>query len=247
MRFVEASCRCLRSWLRSIEHLLFASPCVICGEGDCPICEPCREELVDTSQAVCPRCALKVGPWANIKPGCSWCSNRTLGFDEAIALGPYEDAIRTMCLQLKTVHNEWLARWVVDLLIDGREDRLRAASPTLVIPVPLHWRRRLVRGYNQSDALAGHLARRLGISRMHALRRVVATPKLIDKGRADRKRLMRGVFRVRRGISLEGQTILLVDDILTSGATCGSAAKALKKAGAARVIAVVIGRAEGRT
>jgi predicted amidophosphoribosyltransferase len=58
---------------------------------------------------------------------------------------------------------------------------------------------------------------------------------------------MRGVFRVRDPGAIEGRTVLLVDDILTTGATCGSAARALKRAGAARVVAVVIGRAEGRT
>ena len=114
------------------------------------------------------------------------------------------------------------------------------------MPVPLHWRRRLERGYNQAEALADALARRLGLRSARPLRRVKATAILAGAGRTERLERLRGAFRARRARPLDGRTVLLVDDILTTGATCGSAARALKKAGAARVVAVVVARAEGR-
>lgn len=234
-------------WLRTLEYLLFASPCVVCGEGDLPLCELCRGGLRSTTHATCPRCASQVGPWVDLKDGCSWCRSRKLGFDETIALGTYEGAVRTLCLRLKTSPNAWLSRWVVDALVDSQGVRLAGLAASRVVPVPLHWRRRFERGYNQSETLAVHLARRLGIAHDRALRRVVNTPKLAEMGRTDRKKHLRNAFRVRRNLRLDGQTILLVDDILTSGATCDSAARALKQAGAARVVTVVVGRAEGRT
>jgi predicted amidophosphoribosyltransferase len=79
------------------------------------------------------------------------------------------------------------------------------------------------------------------------LRRVVATDRLAQKGPSERAQGMRGVFRVRPSRQLAGRTVLLVDDVLTTGATCGAAARALKKAGAARVVVVVIARAERKT
>jgi predicted amidophosphoribosyltransferase len=84
--------------------------------------------------------------------------------------------------------------------------------------------------------------------RVRALRRVVATDSLAQLGRAERARVMRDAFRVRpdQERALAGRTVVLVDDILTTGATSGAAARTLKKAGAARVVVVVIGRAEGK-
>jgi predicted amidophosphoribosyltransferase len=78
------------------------------------------------------------------------------------------------------------------------------------------------------------------------LRRLVDTPKLAGLGRVERAERLRGAFRCRPDRRLKGRTVLLIDDILTTGATCGAAARALKGAGAARVVAVVIARAEGK-
>jgi ComF family protein len=167
-----------------------------------------------------------------------------------MALGPYQGPIRQLCLLLKHEQNAWLARWLIDLLLEARPDvaRLGLPSDAWVVPIPLHWWRRWKRGYNQSDELARRLAKRLGLRRRGALRRVVATDPLATLGRVERAHLMRDVFRIRRNskAALVGRTVILVDDILTTGATCGAAARTLKKGGAARVMVVVIGRAEGK-
>jgi ComF family protein len=159
--------------------------------------------------------------------------------------------MRELCLRLKHLQHGWLARWLVELLVEART-RLRGEverSPdALVTAVPLHWSRRLVRGYNQADELARALAHALELRRVSPLRRVVRTPKLSELGRVERADMLRTAFRVRSSSAkaIRGRSVLLVDDILTTGATCGAAARALKRAGATRVVAVVIGRAEGR-
>jgi ComF family protein len=232
---------------RAMAEMLFPSPCAVCDADEGPLCEDCRQDICDASPMQCPRCALIVGPWASIADGCSWCRDRRLGFDAAVAMGPYQGPIRDVCLRLKREANAWRARWAADLLFEAKGEVIRSFGADLVVAVPLHWRRRIGRGYNQADALAIRLARRLGIAAGQPLRRVAATPKLADRGRGERAALLRKAFAVRRGARVSGRTILLVDDILTTGATCGAAAKALKSAGAARVVAVVLGRAEGRT
>jgi ComF family protein len=149
-------------------------------------------------------------------------------------------------LRLKHERDAWLAAWLADLLIAARTEIRNELADAWVAPVPLHWRKRWSRGYNQADALSVSLARRLNLPLRPVLRRVVATPPLATLSRTQRSRLMRGAFRVQRSTRLRGRTVLLVDNILTTGATCGAAARALKQAGAARVVALVIGRAEGK-
>jgi ComF family protein len=166
-----------------------------------------------------------------------------LGFDASLALGPYEGALRELCLRLKHERNAWLAPWLSDLLVEARRDAVgRLPADAWVVPVPLHWWRHWRRGYNQAEALACGLARRLGLSIRRPLRRVMATKKLAEMGPSERARVLRGAFRARPRPGLTGRTVLLVDDVLTTGATCGAAARALKQAGAARVIVIIIAR-----
>lgn len=231
----------------AIDALAFPSTCLVCGEDGLlsPFCDPCRAELIEAGGLACERCAMPVGPWGDRSGGCSECRGRRLGFDATLALGPYEGPIRHLCLKLKREPNAWLARWAAELLVEAHGPGLLAIGASRVVPVPLHWRRRLVRGYNQAEALARPLAGRLGLPVSQPLRRIQPTPPLARLGRTARTSLMRGAFRSRKGLALDGETILLVDDILTTGATCGEAARALKRAGAGRVVVVVVGRAEG--
>jgi len=188
------------------------------------------------------------GPYADLRGGCAACRDRSLGFDAALALGTYTGEIQKLCLRLKNESNAWLAPWLSDLFVEARGSALsQLPRDTCVVPVPLYWLRRCWRGYNQAEALAEGLGQRLNFPVVHALRRVVATEQLAHKGRTARNEVMRGAFRPRSGSQLVGRTVLLVDDILTTGATSGAAARALKRAGAARVIVVVIARTEQQT
>ena len=234
----------------ALADLVAPLACPICGAETrgFPLCPDCRRELLDASASpTCPRCALLLGPWARLDKGCSACRGKPLGFDAALALAPYQGPLRDLCLRLKDRRGAWLARWLAELVAEARRGPLEAELArdpmSLVVPVPLHWLRRLERGYNQAEALADALARRLNLRSSHPLRRIKRTHPLAGIGRTERAEQLRGAFRSR---PVAGRTVLLVDDILTTGATCGAAARALKKAGAARVVAVVMARAEGR-
>jgi ComF family protein len=201
-----------------------------------------------TAASACPRCASQVGPFADLQGGCSQCRGRSLGFDAALACAPYEGAIKDLCLQLKHERNAWLAPWLGDLLVEGRREAIsRLPADAWVVPIPLHWWRHWRRGYNQAEVLARSLAKGLGLPIHRPLRRAKATPRLAQKAITERSELMHKAFRARSSPQLKGRTVLLVDDILTTGATCGEAAKELKRAGAARVVALVIARAERKS
>lgn len=249
----------LRAWLGQIGRaghgLLFPLVCPVCDNdvpaGGSPFCLPCQAELIEAGGAACPRCAMPVGPFSHVTKGCIECRGKPLGFDAAVALGPYSGPIRQNCLALKRQTHAWLARWLADLIVAGRADAIRGAlgprsGDAVVVPIPLHWRKRFRRGYNQAEALAEGIARGLRLPLRQPLRRLVDTPALALAGRTERARRMKKAFRARRGVRLDGRPVVLVDDILTSGATAGAAARALRQAGAGRVVVVVLGRAEGR-
>jgi ComF family protein len=254
--------RVCASATEALGALVFPWECPVCG-GEVagaggPFCPGCRADLLGGAGDACRRCAMPVGPWGILKEGCGECRDRSLGFDAAVALGLYQGALRALCLRLKHQPDAWIAPWLAGLLLDARpvlREEAARSDNALVVPVPLHWRRRWSRGYNQSEALARGLAERLGLRQAAPLRRVKSTRILAGLRRDERARTLRDAFRARpvvgmwagAGAGLKGRTVFLVDDILTTGATCGAAARVLKRAGAARVVAVVIARAEGRS
>lgn len=213
-----------------------------------PFCDSCRADLLVLAarfrESSCPRCALPAGPFANLEKGCSECRGKPLGFDAALALGRHDDPWRGLCLKLKNDRGAWLAPWLGGLLVEARRSEFSdlQAAGARVVPVPQHWLRRLRRGYNQAEALAVALSRPLGLATGPAMRRIKPTHHLVGLGSKARAEAIRGAFVVRRGARLRGETVLLVDDVLTTGATLGEAARALKRAGARRVVAAVLTR-----
>jgi ComF family protein len=164
-------------------------------------------------------------------------------FDQALRLGPYDGLLREVILRLKHAPGEGLAEVLGELWAEHSEPRLRSLGAAVVVPVPLHWWRRLSRGYNQSEVLARAVAARLGLPcRPGFLRQVRATSHQKGQSTANRRSNVQGAFRGQPHPEMRGQTVLLVDDVLTTGSTAGEAARALLRAGAARVVVAVLAR-----
>lgn len=247
--------RALRSLAGQGRHLtdfLFPWECVLCGDDgpelDGPLCTGCHAKVVHDAEyarsLACPRCALPVGPFAVCPEGCTRCRGRSLGFEAAVSLGVYEGPLRDLCLLLKRESNAWLAPRLGQMLVQVcRAELLRLPENTWVIPIPLYWARYLKRGYNQAEALARTIAHHLDFRLQQPLRRIKSTGYLSSKTSTERRAAMQGVFQVRHPEKLKDRTILLVDDILTTGATCGAAARVLKQAGARSIMVAVLGRA----
>jgi ComF family protein len=223
--------------LQGLLDLVFPAQCLLCGRAGQPFCSVCETGFLHETLAPCPRCGLALGPYAQ----CSACARERFGFDAVISLGRYEGVRREAILRLKSGWNESLA----ELL--GQTWAARVPCPAemdAVVPVPLHWSRRWQRGYNQAEALARGLASGWGLP-MHSrwLWRVRPTSDQKGLGRDQRRENLRAAFCVACGVSLQGLRVVLVDDVMTTGATCSESALALKKAGALRVIAAVLARA----
>jgi ComF family protein len=154
--------------------------------------------------------------------------------------------LRDAILKIKRADYEGLAELLGENLALRQRDRLLSLAVDAVVPVPLHWSRRMIRGYNQASALAHGLGGRLGLPRRyHWLWRVRSTRSQKSLSVTERMENVRNAFTVRRGLRLNGKHILLVDDVLTTGATLNESARALLRAGASKVSVAVLARAEG--
>lgn len=205
------------------------------------VCSTCRGELTSDSAATCPRCAETVGPHTDTTAGCMNCRSRRFSFAGAVRLGAYQGKLRDAVLLAKHEGGEPLAEELGALLGTTRTAPLNAVAAEAVVPVPLHWQRRWARGYNQSEAVARGLAHVLGLPcrpRWLIRTRPTAQQRLVSA--AARWENVRGAFRTGFGVRVRGVRILLVDDVLTTGATVDAAAAALMSAGAAQVSVAVI-------
>jgi ComF family protein len=173
---------------------------------------------------------------------CALCRAGLTGFDEAYSYGSYEGTLRKLIhvfkyervQPLKRPLGEFLAR---ALPLDRQFD--------LVVPMPLHWIRRWQRGFNQAELLARQVARRWGVPVRNVVRRKRATTPQAGLTNAKRRANVRGVFKVKS--SLKGLRVLLVDDVMTTGASASACARALKRAGAAHVTLLALARTDRRS
>jgi ComF family protein len=115
-----------------------------------------------------------------------------------------------------------------------------------IVPVPLHWRKQWDRGFNQSELLARHIAGTRGAPMVRALRRKRFTDTQAGLASAGRRRNVSGAFAVKPDFDLQGKRILLIDDVMTTGATASACAAALKRAGAKSVSLLTLARVDRR-
>ncbi len=201
------------------------------------LCENCRDGLpwlVNT----CPQCAL---PHTGGNSGlCGACLSSPPGFDRLVALFRYEGEPRDMVLQMKFANKLASARLMGELLLEALPYHLD--KPDILLPVPLHASRIRHRGYNQSLELARPVAEGWGVRLWpQAARRLKATGKQSRLHARQRVTNIRGAFEVPEDV--RGCSVLLLDDVATTGATLDELARSLKKAGAREVNAVVFARA----
>lgn len=191
-------------------------------------CTDCWRKL-EFLQGGCERCGLPLkGTEAET---CGACLAQPPRLDRIRAAVAYDDISRSIALRLKYGRKIALARTMSRYM---RPLVGELPSDALLVPVPLHRRRLWSRGFNQSAIVARELSRRTGIPvAVDALRRTRATPPLKGMGMRQRRRTVAGAFRST--MELRGQTVILVDDVLTTGSTANACARVLKRAGAGRV------------
>jgi ComF family protein len=235
--------------------LFFPDDCRVCKRAldkwtRVPVCDDCLKAPAPLETDYL--CAVCNTPFINAYPldergVCAACRSGLRGFDRAASFGLYEGPLRTLIHLFKYSGMKPLGRTLAShmervISIDERFDA--------VVPVPLHWRRKWDRGFNQSALLADHIARRRGIPVVHALRRKRATATQAGLASAGRRRNVAGAFELRARAKedprLAGKKILLIDDVMTTGATASACASVLKRGGAKSVSLVTLARVDRR-
>lgn len=222
-----------------------------------PLCPSCREPLGD-GVGLCADCWSKLSliekPYCarlgipfTYDPGPGLLSMEAIAnppaYDRARAAVRYDDVARSLVLAFKygdrldlaPMMGRWMARAGRELLADA----------DALLPVPLHWRRLWARRFNQAAALAGAISNISGVPVLHnGIRRVRATPQQVGLSKAERADNVQGAFRVppEQKADIAGRRLVLIDDVLTSGATVDTCARALLRAGAAHVDVLVFAR-----
>ena len=193
-------------------------------------CPECWKGIEFLGHSGCSTCGLPLE--ATEQPTCGACLARPPRIDRTRAAVAYDDLSRGLAIRLKYGRKiaiaRTMARYMAPLI--GNE------GERILVPVPLHRSRLWGRGFNQSALVAQALSRRLGIrSDPMTLERTRRTPPLKGMSPIQRRKTVSGAFRVRKGEAVRGKTVILVDDVLTTGSTAEACAKALKRAGAERI------------
>jgi ComF family protein len=226
----------------SLLNFLFPPRCAVCREftgGEAPICASCEESWPCLQHPFCVTCAEPFASGPDHR--CGACLSEPPAFDRLQAAGLYEGLLLDLVVRLKYRSEERLASFL------GR--RMADALPTdgnfdLILPVPLHVSRLRERGFNQSVLLARRVGKWIGVKAdLLLLRKDRPTPPQATLHVEERRKNLRGAFRLEDAARVRGKTVLLVDDVATTGATLNEAARVLKKAGAERVEAIVAARA----
>lgn len=249
-----------RSWRRTCWgaiDLLFPPACLLCerlmedaseveaDERPLLVCEECRSSFGYRADGVCVRCAAPL-PRGCDAASCPECRRRELPFAGACALGEYRGRLREAVLKSKRAAHESLTLQLGELVARRLVEAGWRQGVDLVIPLPSHWWRRWMRGTSGPELVAGVLARRLDrplegrVLQCH--RRTRKQGMLLP---AERIENVRGAFVARRADRIRGRQVLLVDDVMTTGATLKEAARVLLKAGASAVQVVVLARGTG--
>ncbi|HEY4759294.1 MAG TPA: ComF family protein [Thermoguttaceae bacterium] len=233
-------------------NLLFPPRCTFCNneisDPNNPIllCPECCRRFVPEKWFGCRHCGGVILEEAQDADHCSMCRNPPLRFDTVVPLGGYHSILRDVILRMKQSQQAHLAVAMGRLLAHRRYSELSGLRADMVVPIPMYWSRRFQRGSNSPELLAHCLSRELDVP-VHSRLLARTRNTLPQSGLPPKQRFrnVRGAFRICSHHPLQGARVLLVDDVLTTGATSSEVAKILKKAGASMVAVAVIARAQG--
>ncbi len=174
---------------------------------------------------------------------CGLCRLELNGYDAAYTFGSYEETLRELIHLFKYGRIETLAQPLGEMALAAfpRDERF-----DLIVPMAMHWWRRWQRGFNQAEALARVIGKRTGIPVLDLVRRTRSTSRQAGLTNSARRKNVSGTFAVRQPERLRERRVLLVDDVLTTGATASACAKAMKHAGAVYVAVLAVARTDRR-
>jgi ComF family protein len=226
--------------------LVYPPHCAACGADTQPgiyICSKCAKGAIPIKAPRCERCSQPFDGDITGAFTCSNCAGRDFHFDCAVSGFVARGVVREYIHWFKYNRRVELRHPLADWAAAGLEDERICSRPfDAFVPVPLHFRRQLGRGFNQAAELTSLLGPRAGVPVLHALKRIRYTTTQTAFGRSERMENLRGAFRVRHPETVLNRHLILVDDVFTTGSTVDECARVLRDAGAASVRALTVAR-----
>ena len=232
----------LRSLIQGFGDLVYPPFCYVCRsaldifERPSYLCSFCQESIQWNRTPACPRCSRYLGPVPK-NCICTSCQKQKHHFDFAWSACLYEEPLRGLIHQFKFHQQTILRKPLSQLMIQFIEKRgLDIDQFDIILPIPLHAAKYRERGYNQAELLAVPLAQKYDkMILVSLLKRVRNTPSQTSLSRKNRFTNVQGSFKINARININNKNILIIDDLLTTGATASEASLCLKTHGAAKV------------
>lgn len=210
-----------------------------------PLCPACMRRLCELETGIgCAQCGR---PLVVDGAPCPWCQHKGLRpFETVVRLGLFAEPLRVLIHRLK-YHRQWaMGEFLADRLYEQPRTRRLLEQADSLMPVPLHWVRQFSRGYNQSEVIAQRLASLSGLRLINAARRIRNTPTQTRLSHAQRLANLRNAFALKKPALVRGRRIVLVDDVMTTGATLLSIGRVVAAAHPASLAAITIAMVDPR-
>ncbi len=219
-------------------RLIYPEVCLLCSGSleiqDCYICGPCIHKIETLKPPLCPKCAMQIPPYLSKMSRCPSCQNMKTHFDRGYALFPYQNEIKKILHSVKFSKKSWHLKALDPFLNDLTMPPI--FDYDFLVPVPLDPIRKRQREFNQSHLIARLIHQHDNSSPIRSvLKKVKRTEPQSALDRSRRLENLGNAFKLRRGSKVSGKKILLIDDIVTTGATVNECAKCLKEKGALKV------------
>lgn len=230
----------LKKIWEKIKDYVFPVHCLGCEEEGIWLCSNCKKKIDITGCFYCPICHKQ----SDLGKCCEECKQES-SLDSHIAISKYDEnnLIGKVIQTLKYSYAEDVSKAIEDIIKDFLNTNYNIFSNIdLIVPVPLHKKRYVQRGFNQSDIIANLVFKNLDKKKENILERIRHTGQQAKLKREERLKNLSGAFKLKNNIDLKNKNILLVDDVFTTGSTLQECAKVLKDSGVSRVVGFSVAR-----
>jgi competence protein ComFC len=239
----------VRGWLNAGLAFVYPETCQLCGEARATpaegfVCGGCRAKVRFIEPPFCERCGMPYeGAITTRLEECANCCESELHFRSARSAVVARDRVRDAILRYKYNREMWFEPFLGELLVGRAQPELAKEQWDWIVPIPLHPTKQRQREFNQAERLARRLGEATRIPvKSRLIKRTVATRTQTQLSREERVANMKNAFTLPRRERLNGERIVLVDDVFTTGATTSACAKALRAAGAREVCVWTVAR-----
>ncbi|MDD5166483.1 MAG: ComF family protein [Candidatus Omnitrophica bacterium] len=239
----------LKGLIGGLKDILYPKSCLVCKKNikslpsvDEIVCTPCWGKIKINPPPFCHCCGRHLKITSSVKNMCPSCLKKKFNFNRAFSPCVYDGAIKELIHEFKYKNKDYLGRVLSKPMIDFiKEYNVPMEYLDLIVPVPLHETKLREREFNQAQVLSSHIAKEFNKEvSSNILKRIRNTKTQTELQTEERLLNVRGSFSLAQDRDIKGKNILLVDDVLTTGATCSEAAGVLKDAGAAIVFVLTL-------